>query len=416
MSNTLSDRNTHLDGLRGLAAFVVVIVHGIIAFDFAFYTGLAKDSIFSWDVSISGAPLLIPMAGNLSVCVFFVLSGYVLSHSFSKTTLGVIALLLKRYIRLTLPILSTCMISYALLAGGLMQNHSLAIVSKSTWLADQMQQSPAFSQALQEGLYGALITGSASYNSSLWTMPIELWGSIILIAVFRLSALGKTFTGTPKNDRIIILFVLGVLGFSSYLGLFAFGALLNLTQIHRKVSPLWAAIFLGVGVFLGTIPYSAVPWSIVRPFVVQTIPTIPGIPYAHSSVSFFHSLGAILILIAANSYLPFRRMLSTQLFRFLGEISFPLYLIHIPLLMSVVCTGALTMLNNGLPYAWTMASSLLIFIGVSIFVASGLLQISERPSIALSNWIGLTTDHVAQKATAFTSSRLRPPRREALND
>lgn len=405
MNNTRSDRASHLDGLRGLAALIVVLVHGIIAFDFAFYTGLAKDSLVSWDIAISGAPLLIPMAGNLSVCVFFVLSGYVLSHSFSKTQLGAVALLAKRYSRLTLPILTACLISYILLICGLMQNHGLATISKSSWLANQMQQAPALSQALQEGLYGALITGTASYDSPLWTMPIELWGSVILIAVFRLTALGNYATTTRKNARIILLLVLGILGFGSYLSLFAIGALLNLTQIHRKTSPLWAILCLGAGVFFGTMPYSAVPWSIVRPFVTQTLPAIHGLPYAHSMLSLYHSVGAILIIIAANACIPFRNLLSTRLFQFLGDISFPLYLIHIPLLLSVVSAGALMMLGGGFSYAWTMICSLLFFIAASIFVATGLLFISEKPSITLSSRIGVATDQLVRKAIAYISCR-----------
>ncbi len=392
-----SDRSTHLDGLRGLAALVVVVVHGIIAFDFAFYTGQAKDSLVSWDVLISGAPLLIPMAGDLSVCLFFALSGYVLSHSFSKTRLSAIALLFKRYVRFTLPILSACLISYALLASGLMDNHSLAVVSKSTWLADQMQQTPSFIQALGDGLYGALIMGSSAYDSSLWTMPIELWGSIVLIAVFSLTAFRSRSEKTRENDRVIIFLILGLLGACSYLGLFAFGALLYLTQIHRRISSRGAAILLGLGLFLGTIPYSAAPWRIVRPFVEQTLPTLPGIPYAHSSISFYHSIGALLILIAANAYLPFRRMLASRRFLFLGDISFPLYLIHIPLLLSIVCSGALAALGLGLPYAQTMILSLVFFVAVSILAAGGLMFIIERPSIALSKKIGLAIDNI-QKA------------------
>ena len=60
----MSHRNTHLDGLRGLAAFIVVISHGIITFDFALHTGQVKDSLVPWDVSISAAPLVLPMAVN----------------------------------------------------------------------------------------------------------------------------------------------------------------------------------------------------------------------------------------------------------------------------------------------------------------------------------------------------------------
>jgi peptidoglycan/LPS O-acetylase OafA/YrhL len=392
-----SDRDIHLDGLRGLAALVVVVYHGIVAFDYALETGLARYSVFAWDVSLSGAPFLIPMAGDLSVCVFFALSGYVLSHSFAKTRLGAVALLVKRYVRFTPAILSAGLISYALLAGGLMKNHDLAIVSKSAWLAGHMLQPPSLVQALQEGLYGALVLGSSAYNGSLWTMRIELWGSAILIAVFSLTALRTSRPEIRTRDRIFLLCMLGLLGCGSYLGLFAFGALMQLTQLHRKLSPKGAAILLGIGIFWGTIPYSTLPWDIVRPFVERTLPIVNGTPFAHSSVSFFNSLGAVLLLMGANAFLPFRRMLSAPPFGFLGQISFPLYLIHVPLLNSFVSATALVMHSYGFPYPLTMALSIVFLVAISIAAATALLFLSERPSIVLSNKIGPITDSFVRK-------------------
>lgn len=395
-----SDRDTHLDGLRGLAALVVVVSHGIGAFDYAIFTGLAKHSVFIWDVSLSGAPFLIPLAGDFSVCVFFALSGYVLAHSFARTQLGAPALLAKRYARFTPVILSACLISYALLAGGLMKNNGMAAVSRSTWLANQMQQAPSFVQALQEGLYGALIRGSSAYNGALWTMCIEFWGSVILIAAFSLTAVRTSRPEIRARHRIVLLSVLGLVGSGSYLGLFAFGALLQLTQLHRKLGSGGAAILLGIGIFWGTMPYSALPWDIVRPFVERTLPMVSGTPFAHSSVSFFHSLGAVLVLIAANACLPFRKMLSAPLFGFLGRISFPLYLIHTPLLMSLVCASALAMLGYGFSYAVTMALSIMLLVSISVAAATALLFVSERPSIVWSNKLGPMTDSFIRKCLA----------------
>jgi peptidoglycan/LPS O-acetylase OafA/YrhL len=392
-----SDRDTHLDGLRGLAALVVVVYHGIVAFDYALESGLARHSVFAWDVYLSGAPFLLPMAGDLSVCVFFALSGYVLSHSFGKTRLGPLALLAKRYVRFTPAILSAVLSSYALLAGGLMKNQELAAVAKSGWLAGHMLQSPSFAQALQEGLYGALVTGSFTYNTSLWTMRIEFWGSVILIAVFSLTAFRTPRPEIRARDRILLLCVLGLLGSGSYLGLFAFGALLQLTQLHRKLSSRGAAILLGAGIFWGTIPYSAVPWESVRPFVERTLPMVSGTPFAHSPASFFHALGAVLVLMAANACIPFRRMLSAPPFGFLGQISFPLYLIHAPLLNSFVCAGALAMLGDGFSYGLTMALSILLLVAISVAAATALLFVSERPAIALSGKMGSMTDSFSRK-------------------
>jgi peptidoglycan/LPS O-acetylase OafA/YrhL len=147
----------HLDGLRGVVAFVVVVTHGIVASDYALYSGAERDSRCSWDVQLSGAPLLLPLAGNLSVCIFFALSGYVLCQSFSNSRLGSIGLFAKRYIRLAIPILAACMIAYTSGVFGWPRNAQLSAIPRSGWLAGQMRQVPSFNQAFQESAYRALI-------------------------------------------------------------------------------------------------------------------------------------------------------------------------------------------------------------------------------------------------------------------
>ncbi len=407
----MAERQTQLDGLRGVAAVVVVLVHGIVTFDYALFTGAPRDSLVGWDVKISGAPFLLPLAGDLAVCLFFALSGFVLSQSFTHTRLGTIALLFKRYTRLVLPILTVCLLAYSLLAGGTMKNVPLAQISRSTWLASQMRQAPSFEQALREGLYRALVhlkPNWITYDSALWTMNIEFWGSVMLIAVFGLTALPGIRAGSRETLRLWLLAALGLLGASSYLGLFAVGALLNLTQVDRRVSSPAAALFLGAGVFLGTIPVGIAPLAIVRPFGAWRLPTNPIVPFPETSVVFCHAIGAILILVAANSFLPFRRMLVSPVCQFLGHISFPLYLIHMPMLLSIVCSDALTMLSRGLPYLGTAVLSLALLLAVSIGAATALLYICERPSIVLSGRVGVWTDRIVRGISGRIFPRAHP--------
>ena len=62
---------------------------------------------------------MVILAGNYSVCVFFALSGYVLSSSFDRTTLGAVALTAKRALRLGIPILAVTLFAWVLVASGL---------------------------------------------------------------------------------------------------------------------------------------------------------------------------------------------------------------------------------------------------------------------------------------------------------
>lgn len=387
----MSQRHLHLDGLRGLAALFVVMDHPLVAFDMAFLTGRPEDARTSWDAALSGAPFFLPLSGSLSVNIFFLLSGYVLAQAFYRAQLGLAAQLAKRYVRLALPILIACLISYALLSAGWMHNHELAGWTQSGWLDGQFQQTPSLLAALREGGFGALmlgVQGGTSYDSSLWTMPIEFYGSLGLILIFQLARLLPNNAATRLRGLQLGLLGLAVLFYSSALGLFALGALLamwgGLPKLDRRVV---VPVFV-LGLFLGTFPTGPSRWE-GYDFLLRLTPPLPSfMPFGHSLASFWNAAGALLILLSAENWVPFRRMLLSRPLQFLGHVSFPLYLIHIPLLMSVISVAALWMLGTGLAYWLVACLSVALLIVVSLLVAAGLFYISERPAIALAVRVG----------------------------
>jgi len=410
MAAAAPQRQSQLDGLRGVAALMVVLGHPLFAFDHALLTGKPGDSVLSWDIVVSGAPLLLPFSGNLAVTIFFALSGYVLAHAFSRSELSAVALLAKRYVRFAVPILTVCLFAYALLASGAMHNHALAAITRSSWLDDQFTQTADFGAALREGLYLALLKvlpPTTSYDSSLWTMPIEFFGSLGMIAVFRLTAWRQADPAQRRRERIAALAGLGVLFGTSYLGLFAWGALLNLTGIERHVRPRQAALLLAVGVFLGTIPVSAAPWLICQPFLALARLLPAPMPFSYSPAAMCHAAGAIMILIAANAWPPLRRLLNSGTAQFLGHISFPLYLVHVPLFMSAGSLIALGLLHADMPYVAAMATTTVLFTALSVAVSAALLVICERPAITLAQRAGVLCQRVMVQLRCSAPSTAR---------
>lgn len=348
----MSHRFKHLDGLRGIAAAIVLLGHSIIAFDFAIYSGDPTNSVASWDVWLSGAPLLLPVGGNLSVCLFFALSGFVLIGAFDGSRIGVIPLLVKRYLRLAIPIMCVCLLSYLMLRTDLMANHQVAAISRSSWLDVQFAQHPSFLAALREG-GGALIHRfSATYDSSLWTMPIEFVGSVcILLFCF----VAKNVAESPNKRRIVYILFSGLLliVFSrSYLGLFGAGALIRLLMADGweplNRSPKLATAICAIGVFLGTIPASAAAWPMFR--ILPALNAPEWMPWPVFGAFFWHAVGAVLILVALQSMRPLQVALMCRPIQWLGKISFPLYLIMIPILMSLGCRTFLAAYSAGIPY------------------------------------------------------------------
>lgn len=121
---------SYLDGLRGVAAFFVVIHHHSIA--------MTSTSQFGWgytgDAKIDDVPVqpnwfwLLPFvrvvhAGRFMVVIFFVLSGYVLSHRSLKLARqgkhielldSLASSVFRRWLRLHVPVIASCFLAFML--------------------------------------------------------------------------------------------------------------------------------------------------------------------------------------------------------------------------------------------------------------------------------------------------------------
>ncbi|MEI6101908.1 MAG: acyltransferase, partial [Eubacteriales bacterium] len=160
----------NLEAVRGLAAFSVVIYHIIFYFYPAMVTGDPGMSYMPHEIELlfARSPLYILYSGNFAVCIFFVLSGFVLSYKYFKkeNTQIVIATAFKRYFRLVIPVAFSVMIVY--LCTLIQPNNPYG------------PQHSSFFGALYEGFFGSFFRHQAEYNSQLWTMSYEFYGSFLV--------------------------------------------------------------------------------------------------------------------------------------------------------------------------------------------------------------------------------------------
>ena len=399
----ISHRYEHLDGLRGLAALNVVVGHIVVASDFALYTGLAADSRSQWDVALSAWPLLLPVAGaNFSVCVFLVLSGFVLAHAFHFGRLGALALAVKRALRLGVPILFATLFSWALLAAGLTYNRPVIALWRSHWLDEQLAHGAHLADALREGTYGSLIgpwSFTTSYDSALWTMPIEFTGSLLLIGLARVGWRRWKLRESRTLAGIVAL-IAGVMAYPVYLSLMLFGAaiyLLDPRRLEPRLTRTWlTGAMLAMAVLLGTAPFSAARgWGWDKMVAAAPAGILPSRCFAlcqgfvvMEKTARWHAAGAILLLMAVETSPTVRRMLATKMPLFLGRISFPLYLLHVPLLMSVGCGTFLLLHAVGLGPRSGLVLAAAVFLGAAIGAATAATKVVERPSIRIAAWGG----------------------------
>ncbi len=319
----------YLDGLRGLAAFVVVIHHFILAFYPALFFGFNTQTHLGngFELFMSGSVFNVLYNGNFAVCIFFVLSGFVLSHKFflkrdkEIVTEGAI----KRYVRLALPVAISVFLAFFLLKISLFYNQPLSGVTGSSWFYDFWTVKPNFTDALNEAFIGAFFLDIFDYNVVLWTIAYELFGSFLIFAF--LALFGK------MRNRYLAYIMVGIYFFNTYYVTFLLGMLLsdimvNRSEITQKLgkNKVLFLVLLCLGLFLGSYPSGRGTEGTIYSFLNVSFFDDPSISW--------HMWGAFLVIAALMHLEKIQKALSLKYFLFLGNISFSMYLLHFIILGS----------------------------------------------------------------------------------
>ena len=216
-----ANRFRFLDGLRGWAAFAVLIYH-------IFIDGLPANA-FMADRALWSKVFV--LNGTLAVCIFFVVSGFSLSIRYLVTgdARGLARIAGGRYVRLALPIFAICAVSYGLITTGLIG----PAASRPAPLDMFLRFTPTL-----EGLAGFSLfkvffayTNAESYDPPLWTMAYEFFGSFI---VFALLALVRAW---PARTVVFGTLFLSLMCAQSYYALFVGGVFIADLVSRRHAWP-----------------------------------------------------------------------------------------------------------------------------------------------------------------------------------
>jgi len=359
---------SYLDGLRGLAAFEVVFHHFILAFYPALFSG--PDNVThlkaGFEIFASGSVLNILYDGNFAVCIFFVLSGYVLSHKFFllKDHEILTASAIKRYFRLVIPVAVSIFLIFFLMKFSLFYNKQAADISGSVWLGGFWNFTPNFMDALNQIFIGTFFSNVFDYNATLWTIAFELFGAFLVLGF--LALFGKMKNRHWAYIAAIIIF------FQTYYLAFILGVLLCDLMAHKNMiirkfdrSKIIGTGLLLLGLFLGSYPAGRdVAGTIYAPMFTAFFVN-PAIVY--------HVLGAFLLIAVLLDSRRMQKFFSYKYFLFLGEISFAMYLLHFLILGSFGSFIFLKM-EPYFPYTGAVIISFILSLGL-IFAASYLMYV-----------------------------------------
>ena len=365
LTDPVPRKDVALEALRGLAAFIVVFWHMLLAFAPGRVPVLGGDQ----SASILGQPWFGLVYGTSSVTFFFVLSGFVLARkALLRSDPAVLARgAVKRWPRLAGTVTVAVLFSWLLFVLHAYRYAPAAAITGSPWLASfgtaipvGAPFKPNFGHAFWGGAFDVFFRGQPidfTYDSSLWTMPVEFLGSFvvfglaaILIALrggkpaVRWWTIGLAVVICDYSKPLMVCFVIGV-------------ALAELIGERRPSLPWPMAVFLGVlAMWLaGFVPeHGWYGWLTIHLHIA------PDETYVHTAASVL----AILIIEATP---PLRRLLSGRLSTWLGKLSFPLYLLHVPILCSAGC--AVFLLSGSKPAAMitTVVVTIVLAVPLAVF-------------------------------------------------
>lgn len=347
-----SNRLIHLEAARGIASIIVVFHHFVLGF-----IPMLKGSVMHG--GLKGTPLYILANGTGAVAFFFVLSGFVLTQSFYRrfTVAEFAASVLKRLPRLMLPAALSIAIGAAILIMLPETYRAAGQITGSQWLATfanaKFPQNfvPSFTDAAQHSLLVFILPNHFEYNSNLWTMVYEFYGSLL---VFALAAISVVIIRDNQRRVVTLHILVGILCIPASRFLpFVIGSLLAFLYVHRRNPfrlPRWVSIALLLGAIAG---FCVNNWGALV----------------------FASSATMILLLGIPSL---ANRLSGPIGVFLGVLSFPLYLVHVLVLLSVTSTAYLALTDYGVARWVILLACLVTTWAVSLAAALPLVVVERK--------------------------------------
>jgi len=367
-------RIAYLESIRGLAAVQVLLLH----FFFAFVPDLVAPAPSSaLAASIHLSPLYFLYDGYSAVYIFFGLSGYVLTRSFERQLCQPALQILARAVRLGLPALAATVFAAAVMLIVGRANIEAGRLMGNAWFSHQWDADLSALSIVRDGTINALFLGyrdmpglallapwqqplDKSFVAPLWTLSIEFYGSIAVLLL--------CWCARWSRQLWWIVVVLGTIVTirSAYVCFFV-GHLLAVARraerpaAARELVPMTLAV---VGVACSVTADVWQPEWLISLCSNHTSWLFPGQFPAMQQKAF----GAVLLLTGIIDLKVCRNLLSKPWLVACSRLSFPLYLMHWPIMCGLaaaafvhlhpfVGVGAAQFCALGLGIAATVAAS-----------------------------------------------------------
>ncbi|MFJ9703902.1 acyltransferase family protein [Streptomyces sp. NPDC101234] len=368
-----------LDGLRGLAALYVVLFHCWL------YTfpGYPNSSAPPW---LGGL-----MFGRLAVVFFLVLSGFSLAISPARhgwRSGGVGQFLRRRAWRILPPYWAALILSLLI---------SWFVVPASHF------GPPTRATVLVYGLVAQDMVTAPTPNGAFWSIGVESE----LYLLFPLLLFVRRRWGAAVLAVCVTLPV--VAG-----GLMAAGAspVEGDNWLAPHLAPVFAAGMIGAGIISASDRIRRLPWGWLAALAALPVLALGAVRgpvwtvnhYFWVDLAIAPAMTMVLAAVATGKPAFLIRLLTTRPVRGLGNFSYSLYLIHLPIVMAVIRRIAPHFVSSGLPTFWF---TLALGLPVSILGAWLFSKVFEMPFKQNRSWKSLVAQGSAQWAARHGKDRQR---------
>jgi peptidoglycan/LPS O-acetylase OafA/YrhL len=361
---TKPGRIAHLDSLRGIAALIVVLHHCLVTFP-RFWSVYQRPATSPLTRLLGNTPLHLLWDGPEFVLVFFTLSGFVLSLPYwggKSLTYG--QFVVRRVLRIYPSYFVAIVIGMALMT---LLSHG-PIHGLSAW-ASQFWNRPLDGKIVADQIFLMASDGDNYIDTPVWSLVVEMHASLL----FPLLILAICWS---EFGAVAIAFALALFG--DWAARIDPGGHPFLTSFATSANFLWLFV---VGAIMARHRAELGQFVSRIPFAVQLV-VLAGALVALNAIwqfgasepwRFLEQIGAI-ALVASAAFMPWmKRILDVAPLRWLGKISYSLYLIHFIVLFTLL-------------YAFraeiTLPRLLIVVPTLSILAAALLYRFVEMPSIA----------------------------------
>ncbi len=303
-----SKRFASLQGLRGVAAATVVVSHALGIF---YVSGKDIGTILETFGPISHFSGILAAK---AVWVFFVLSGFVLTHQLASKPIGTFRFLGSRLVRLYLPVWVAICLNLIVVA--LIQRSGRVI---DFWIGSHPDSITPLG-LVQE----FLLIPEGYFLGPLWSLKWEVVFSLLVVLFWKAEVIGRFPVSTVALSLVIATY--GELvqnGWFKYIPMFVIGMALHsmLLKIKEKrIAPRFEILALVIAGLLPTIAYVATS----NVFLGEALRYVVDVPTSLTAIC------VLFYVLIRGGFTP--KVLETKPLQSLGDFSYSLYLFHLPLI------------------------------------------------------------------------------------